>query len=55
MKGYKVIHNDMVQGDNYFWEFFFQTKILFDIELIGPTLTSEEYRVVHKERVQGDP
>ena len=44
----------MVQGDNYFWDTNFQNKILFDIELIGPTLTTEEYRVIHNEIVQGD-
>ena len=44
----------MVQGDHYFWDKIVDSEILFDIELIGPTLATEEYRVIHNERVQGD-
>ena len=44
----------MVQGDHYFWNKIVETENLFEIKLIGPTLATEEYRVIHNERVQGD-
>ena len=44
----------MVQGDHNFWNKIVETEILVDIELIGPTLATEEYRVIHNERVQDD-
>ena len=55
MKGYKVIHNERVQGDHYFWNNVFGPNSFFNIELIGPTLTTEGYRGIHNEKVQGDP
>ena len=39
MKEYKVIHNERVQGDHYFWNKVFGPKSVFNIELVGPTLT----------------
>ena len=41
MKGYKVIHNERIQGDHYFWNNVFEPNSCFNIELIGPTLTTE--------------
>ena len=41
MKGYKVIHNERIQGDHYFWNNVFGPNSCFNIELIGPTLTTE--------------
>ena len=55
MKAYMVIHNERVQGDHYFWNNVFGPNSFFNIELIGPTLTTEGYRGIHNEKVQGDP
>ena len=54
MKGYKVIPNERVQGDHYFWNNVFGPKSVFNTELIGPTLTTEGYRGIHNEKVQCD-
>ena len=55
MKGYKVIHNERVQGDHYFWNKVFGPNSDFNTKLIGPTLTAEGYRGIHNEKVQCDP
>ena len=54
MKEYRVIYNERVQGDHYFWNKVFGPNSDFNTELIGPTLTAEEYQVIHNERLQGD-
>ena len=52
--GYKVIHNERVKGDHYFWNKVFGPNSDFNTELIGPTLTAEGYRGIHNEKVQCD-